>query len=51
LDDGISWILSSHSVLIIGYGADRETGTPYWIVRNNYSKRWGDGGHFLIRRG
>ena len=41
----------NHSVVIVGYGVDKKTGTKYWIVRNSYGKRWGMSGDFLVRRG
>jgi hypothetical protein len=35
-DYGISWMNLNHSVLIIGWGVDPETGTKFWKVRNSY---------------
>ena len=36
---------------IIGWGTDAQTGQKYWIVRNSYGSRWGDGGEFMVQRG
>lgn len=50
-DYGISWMNLNHSVLIIGWGVDQETGTKYWKIRNSYGPAWGQSGDFLVRRG
>lgn len=50
-DYGIAWMNLNHSVVIVGWGLDKKTGTKYWIVRNSYGKRWGMSGDFLVRRG
>lgn len=34
-----------HAVTIVGYTED------YWIVRNSWSDKWGDGGYFYLERG
>jgi cathepsin B len=41
--------IGAHAVSIVGWGT--EHGVPYWVCRNSWSKRWGDGGYFRIVRG
>jgi cathepsin C len=50
-DYGISWQNLNHSVVIIGWGTDEQSGQKYWIVRNSYGSTWGDHGEFLVSRG
>jgi len=41
-----------HSVKMIGWGHDDETGYDYWIVQNSWGQHWGSlNGFFKIRRG
>lgn len=41
-----------HSVKIVGWGHDDETGYDYWIVQNSWGEFWGDlNGFFKIRKG
>jgi hypothetical protein len=37
-----------HAVLISGYGRDPATGAAYWLVKNTWSRLWGEGGYVRI---
>lgn len=37
-----------HVAAIVGYGVDRPTGTPYWILKNSYGTAWRDNGFIRI---
>merc|ERR1711957_672890 len=41
--------LGGHAVTLVGYGV--LDGENYWKVKNSWNEEWGNGGHFLIRRG
>lgn len=34
----------NHAVILVGWGEDKATGESYWIVKNSWSKFWGDDG-------
>ena len=50
-DTGMSWVEQSHTVLLAGWGFHEPTNTKYWIVRNSYGSKWGQGGDFMIEKG
>jgi len=40
-----------HAIKIIGWGVDKSTKVPYWLVANSWGEDWGENGFFRIRRG
>lgn len=39
-----------HGVLLVGYGYDKEYDMDYWIIKNSWSKSWGENGYIRIQR-
>jgi len=40
-----------HAVKIFGWGVDKDTKLPYWLVANSWGEDWGEKGLFRILRG
>lgn len=43
----------NHAVNLVGYGQEGEcggTGRKYWILRNSWGEKWGEGGYFRMSR-
>jgi len=42
-------IVLNHAVQMVGYGTDPKEG-DFWIIRNSWGKRWGEGGFMRLKR-
>jgi len=54
IDDPTKFNDTDHVVAITGWGVDPQTQQPYWVGRNSYGTRWGEGaggGWFRLLRG
>ncbi|KAJ9601788.1 hypothetical protein L9F63_000080, partial [Diploptera punctata] len=40
-----------HAVKIIGWGVEKSSNLPYWIIANSWNYTWGENGFFKIIRG
>lgn len=43
-------ITQNHAVQLVGYGHDFDSGKDYWIIRNSWGPRWGEGGYMRLLR-
>jgi hypothetical protein len=50
-DDACNGTENTVSVVLYGYGHDNTTKTDYWIVRNSWSKNWGENGYMRLEMG
>ena len=45
------WEKVDHSVLLVGWGEDENTGEKYWTIQNTWGPNWGENGFFRMKRG
>jgi hypothetical protein len=43
--------VGGHSVRILGWGRDSKENIDFWILANNWSTAWGEGGYFRMKMG
>mgnify|MGYP000745267471 CR=1 FL=1 len=41
--------VGGHAIVIVGWGEEKDV--KYWIIRNSWGPKWGDGGYFRMVRG
>lgn len=46
-----SEFLGGHTVRILGWGRDTTKNIDFWILANNWSTSWGEGGYFRMKMG
>ncbi|KAK6283915.1 hypothetical protein POUND7_002867 [Theobroma cacao] len=47
--DGECGTKVNHAVTIVGYGTS-EDGANYWLIKNSWGEKWGEGGYMRIKR-
>lgn len=40
----------NHGVVLVGYGADSSVSKDYWLIRNSWTEKWGEGGFIRMLR-
>jgi C1A family cysteine protease len=40
----------NHVLAAVGYGTDNKTGLDFWILKNSFSKNWGEDGYIRVLR-
>ena len=50
-DPSLQNLDTTHSVSIVGWGTEEETGRKHWIVRNSWGQYWGEMGFFRLQMG
>jgi C1A family cysteine protease len=45
------WEKVDHSVLLVGWGEDINSGEKFWILQNTWGENWGENGFFRMKRG
>jgi cathepsin L len=38
----------NHAVTLVGFGTDNNTRHDYWLIRNSWSKGWGESGYIRV---
>lgn len=41
---------SRHAVTVVGYGTSEDGSSNYWLVKNSWGEKWGEGGYMRMAR-